>query len=77
MGKKNKKKFTLSSFSIILILIAILGLVTQFLPAAKFVDDVIVDGSGVAKATLSQILMAPILGFRNAVDVAIFVLILG
>lgn len=74
---ENKKKFSLSSFSIILILIAVLGIITQFLPAAEFVNDAIVDGSGVAKATLSQVLLAPILGFENAVDVAIFVLILG
>ncbi len=38
---------------------------------------VIVDGSGVEGAQLYQVLMAPILGFENAIDVCIFVMILG
>ncbi len=37
----------------------------------------IVDGSGVVGAKLWQVLMAPILGFENAIDVCIFILILG
>ena len=35
------------------------------------------DGSGVEGAQLYQVLMAPILGFENAIDVCIFVMILG
>lgn len=38
---------------------------------------VIVDGSGVEGAALYQVLIAPILGFENAIDVCIFVMILG
>ncbi len=38
---------------------------------------VIVDGSGVEGAELYQVLMAPILGFENAIDVCIFVMVLG
>ncbi len=37
----------------------------------------IVDGSGVVGAKLYQILMAPILGFADAIDVCIFVMVLG
>ena len=37
----------------------------------------IVDGSGVVGAELYQVLMAPILGFEDAIDVCIFVMILG
>lgn len=37
----------------------------------------IVDGSGVVGAKLWQILMAPILGFENAIDVCIFIMVLG
>ena len=37
----------------------------------------IVDGSGVVGAELYQILIAPILGFENAIDVCIFVMVLG
>ncbi|MBQ1298491.1 YfcC family protein [Candidatus Saccharibacteria bacterium] len=37
----------------------------------------IVDGSGVVGAKLYQVLMAPILGFEDAIDVCIFVMVLG
>ena len=74
---KTKKKGFLTSFSIILILIFALGIISHFLPKAEFVGDEIVNGSGVVGASLSDILIAPILGFENAIDVGIFVLILG
>ncbi len=77
MAKKKKFKFALTSFSIILILIFILGIISHLLPEAQFVGGEIVDGSGVVGATLSDILLSPILGFENAVDVGIFILILG
>ena len=38
---------------------------------------VIVDGSGVIGAELYQILISPILGFADAIDVSIFIMILG
>lgn len=75
--KKSKKREMLSAFSIILILIFVLGIISHLLPTAQFVGDEIVNGSGVVGAKLSDILMAPILGFENAVDVAIFVMVLG
>lgn len=37
----------------------------------------VVDGSGVEGAALYQILMAPILGFADAIDVCIFIMMLG
>lgn len=74
---KKKKKVLLSSFSIILILIFALGILSHVLPNAKFVGDEIVNGSGTVGATLSQILMSPILGFEEAIDVAIFIMMLG
>lgn len=77
MAKKKKAKVMLSSFSIILILIFGLGILSHVLPDAKFVGDTIVDGSGTVGATLSQVLMAPILGFEDAIDVAIFIMMLG
>ena len=76
MAKKKSKKM-LSAFSIILILIFGLGILSHVLPKARFVGGDIVNGSGTVGASLSQILMAPILGFENAVDVAIFVMVLG
>lgn len=77
--KKNKKKkgVMISSFSIIIILIFILGLISHLLPEATFKGGEIVDGSGVVGASISDILISPILGFANAIDVSIFVLILG
>ena len=74
---KKKSKTMLSAFSIILILIFGLGLLSHLLPNAQFIGDEIVNGSGTVGASLSDILMAPILGFESAVDVAIFVMVLG
>ncbi len=75
--KRVKKRNMISSFSIIFILIILLGGISYLLPQADFIDGVIVNGSGVVKASLSTILMSPILGFENAVDVCLFVLVLG
>lgn len=71
------KREGLTAYSIILILIVLLGLITHFLPEAKFVGEEIVDGSGVIAASLSDILMSPINGFADAVDVAFFLFALG
>lgn len=75
--RKKNFKFGISAFSIILVLIILLGVLTHFLPTAEFVGDQIVNGSGVVKATLANILMSPIEGFADAIDVCIFVFILG
>lgn len=75
--KKKKSKAMLSAYSIIMILIVLLAILSHVLPAAKFVGKDIVNGSGTVGATLSQVLMAPILGFEDAVDVAIFIMMLG
>ena len=75
--KKTKNKVMLSAFSIILILIFALGILSYILPIAQFNGDTIVNGSGVVRAKISDILMSPILGFENAIDVCIFVIILG
>ena len=74
---KKKFKTMLSAFSIILILIFGLGILSHLLPNAQFVGEKIVDGSGTVGATLSDILLSPILGFESAVDVAIFIMMLG
>ena len=79
-----KRGITLSAFTIILILIFVLAIITHFLPDPTYVASateegaqVIVDGSGVEGATLSQTLLAPIVGFADAIDICLFVLILG
>ena len=76
MAKKKRKGF-ITAFSIILILIFLLAGITYLLPEATFVGETIVDGTGVVRATLPDVLLAPILGFENAIDVGIFILILG
>ncbi len=71
MSKKEKKKSPtnmgrkgLTAFSIILILLVLVAAATWFIP-------------DVTSAKLSDIIMAPVNGFGSAVDVCIFVLILG
>ncbi|MBQ2873404.1 MAG: YfcC family protein [Bacilli bacterium] len=77
MTKKKSKKTMLSAFSIILIMIAVLAIVSHLLPQAQFINDEIVNGSGVVGAKLSEVLMSPILGFQDAMDVCVFIIILG
>ena len=77
MSKKKKSGFALSAFSIILILLFGLGILSHILPNAKFVGEEIVNGSGTVGAKLSDVLMAPILGFADSIDVCVFALILG
>ena len=83
--KKKKKGFkyskkrglALSAYTIILLLIIALAILTHFLPTAQFDGENLIDGSGVIGATLSQTLLAPILGFADAIDIGLFILILG
>ena len=74
---KKRTRTMLSSFSIILILIFGLGILSNILPNAKFVGTELVNGSGTVGASLAQVLMAPIKGFADAIDVCIFILVLG
>ena len=74
---EKEQKRMLSAFSIIMILIFILGFLSHMLPEAQFIKEEIIDGSGVVPAKISDILMAPILGFADAIDVCIFVIVLG
>lgn len=75
--KSSKTKSRITAFTIIFFIIIALGIISWLLPDAEFIDQTIVDGSGVVAASLSDILMAPILGFEDAVDVSIFILVLG
>ena len=80
---KKKRNLSLSAFTIIIIMIYILAIISHLLPKAQFVGEEIVDGSGVVGATLSQTLMAPVYGFvgadgiEGAIQICFFVLILG
>lgn len=80
---KKKRKIALSAFTIIILMIFVLAIISHLLPTAQFVDGEIVDGSGVVGATLWQTLMAPVSGFvgaegiEGAIQICFFVLILG
>lgn len=81
--KKKKTRLSLSAFTIIIIMIYVLAIVSHLLPTAVFEGETLVDGSGVVGATLSQTLMAPVYGFvgadgiEGAIQICFFVLILG
>lgn len=78
-----KRKLSLSAFTIIILLIYVLAIISHLLPKAQFVGEEIVNGSGVVGATLWQTLMAPVYGFvgadgiDGAIQICFFVLILG
>ena len=74
---RKKRGFALSAFTIILLLTFALALLTHVLPAAQFDGETLIDGSGVVGASLSETLLAPILGFADAIDICLFVLVLG
>ncbi|MGP1577292.1 MAG: YfcC family protein [Treponema sp.] len=63
MGK-NKKKSSLTAFSILYIILFVLAAITWLIPEVK-------------NATLGNIVMASYKGFNNAIDVCFFVLVLG
>ena len=76
--KKNQKRsLSLTAFTIILIMTIVLALISHVLPVAQFDGETLVDGSGVVGATLSQTLLAPVLGFVDAIDIGLFILVLG
>lgn len=83
VSAKKKRNLSLSAFTIIILMIYLLGIISHLLPEAQFVGEHIVDGSGVIGATLSQTLMAPVYGFvgadgiEGAIQICFFVLILG
>ena len=62
---KKKKSFKLpSAYTVLLIITALIALATQFIP-------------GIKAAKLSDLIMAPINGLNEAIDIAIFVLLIG
>ena len=75
--EKKRASFSLSAFTIILLLIFILALLTHLVPTAVMNEGELVNGSGVVGATLAQTLLAPVQGFGDAIDICVFILILG
>ncbi len=79
MAKEKKKRKELSSFSILFIILIVLGVITKLLDGQTFSPQEL-DGetvSRVAGANLSDIVMAPFNGFRDAIEISFFILVLG
>ena len=59
MAAKKKRKEFITAFSIIFIIIYLLGALTYLLPAAELnkAGELAVDGSGVVRATLPMVMM--------------------
>lgn len=66
MEKQTKKKsFTLpTAYSILLLITIVIAIATQFLPDVK-------------PATLSDVVMSPINGLKDAIDISLYVLLMG
>jgi len=75
MAETKKKREMLSSFSIIFILLAIVAIVTLVLNGATY--EINGEEGVVVGATLSDFLMSPVRGFSDAIDVCLFVMVLG
>ena len=67
--KKDRRRRSLSAFSILLIILVVLAVITMIMGATGV--------EGVQGATLADIVTAPVLGFKDAIEVCLFVLILG
>ena len=76
-NKRKKKSVTLTAFSILLIMTVLIGLASNFISDCIYINGQTITKNGVIGATLSQTLVSPILGFRDAIDICIFILILG
>ncbi|MGO3732394.1 MAG: YfcC family protein [Vagococcus sp.] len=81
MTKEKKKRKELSSFSILFIIIIALGLITKLLNGQTFTPQAVKDGADmvdhVVGARISDIVMSPFYGFRDAIDICVFILVLG
>ena len=80
MAKEKKKRKELSSFSILFIIIIVLGIVTKLLNGQAFSPHELSDGTiadHVIGANISDIFMSPFNGFKEAIEICVFILVLG
>ncbi len=77
--KKDRKRRSISAFTILLIILVVLAIITMIMGAvgAGSIDPATGEFVPVTGATLANIVTAPILGFQDAIGVCLFVLILG
>ncbi|MCA9765154.1 MAG: YfcC family protein [Carnobacterium sp.] len=77
---EKKKRLSLSSFSILFIILIALALVSVALAGQPFDPTLLTTPDAVAKvipASISTIVMAPFNGFKDAIEICIFILMLG
>ncbi|MFW3587692.1 YfcC family protein [Vagococcus fluvialis] len=80
MAKEKRKRKELSSFSILFIIIFVLGIVTKLLNGQAFSPHELADGTiadHVIGANLSDVFMSPFNGFKEAIEICVFILVLG
>lgn len=81
VAKKKKDKKALSSFSILFIIIFVLAIITWVVAGNTFAPTVPPGGTEtvdhVIGARISDIIMSPFNGFRDAIDICVFILVLG
>lgn len=79
--KDKKEKKSISSFSILFIIIILLTIVSWVFAGQSFSPTIPAGGteevSQVVGAKISDLVMSPFNGFRDAIDICVFILILG
>lgn len=79
--KEKKEKKSISSFSILFIIIILLTVVSWLFAGQSFTPTIPAGGteevSQVVGAKISDLVMSPFNGFRDAIDICVFILILG
>ena len=78
---KEKKKKSISAFSILFIILTLLWLISIVLSGHSFTPVTLPDSSEVVSTvtspTLSTLIMAPFKSFQNSINIAVFILVLG
>lgn len=81
MAKEKRQRRQLSSFSILFIIIIILGIITRLLDGQPFTPQEVQGGTEIVDqvigAKISDVVMSPFFGFRDALDISVFILVLG
>lgn len=73
-----KKKFKMTSaFTVLIIIIAVVAILTWIIPAGKYDDKGVYQTIAQNPQGIYNIISAPIQGFFDAVDIALFVIVIG
>ncbi|MDV3427292.1 MAG: YfcC family protein [Bacillota bacterium] len=73
-----KKKFKMTSaFTVLIIIIAVVAILTWIIPAGKYDDKGVYQTIAQNPQGIYNVIAAPIQGFFDAVDIALFVIVIG